>query len=199
MVMTFTKRSKLHSKTSVNPTEAPAMPQHPPLGLALDRVVKALAIGAGGLMFLAAIIGVVEVLIRWVFDTSLIGIVEINTVAVIWAVCGCFPYCLWTHGNIAVRVFGQVRSERFRRGLEAGAGTSLFAVFLLMAHQLWLHGQQLSQAGSASLMLRIPMGMVWLVAAALVFVAALTQAYVVLAQLRGWPQGAVPGQLPQEG
>ncbi len=176
------------------------MPKHPPLGLVLDRAVKALAIAAVGLILGAALIGVAEVFIRWVFDSSLIGIAEINTVAVIWAVCGCFPYCLWTHGNIAVRVFGQVRSERFRRGIEAGAGTLLFFVFLFMAHQLWLHGQQLGKAGSASLMLKIPMGTVWMAAAGMILFAALTQAYVVLAQLRGWPQGNTPGQrLPQEG
>lgn len=173
------------------------------MSLWLSKIIgptaRGLAVASVGLILGAAVLGVIEILVRWILRYSLVGMVEVSTVAIILGVCGCFPYCLLTRGNIAIRMFSHVRSVLLQKILEGFAGSLVFAVFLMMAYQMWLHGLQLSQAGGASLMLRIPMGLVWSVAAVLAFFGALIQLHVVICTLRGVPMESQAAASRQEG
>lgn len=142
----------------------------------LSRAASAMA-GLGiSILMVMALLSVLEILVRWLLRTSVIGISDVLLIGTVLGVCACFPYCSQARGHIAIDMLPIERwSPRARRVLEVCVAALTTVVLGAIAFQLWRYGVETGEANGATLMLHIPLGIVWQAASVLLGFATLIE------------------------
>ena len=123
----------------------------------VERISLWFAFIGGMLLMLLAVMTVVSVLGRKVFDQPVPGDVEITQYVIAVAISAFFPYCLFSGGNLIVDFFTANASERTRRILDAiGALTLAFAMGLF-AWRTVVGTISVKNSGETSMVISMPL------------------------------------------
>lgn len=119
---------------------------------------------AGLLCFVAvALVTIVDVLMRWLFNSPIDGVEEISRLVVAIAIASFFPSALVERHHIAITFVGSAAGPRINAWLEAFAAvvTSLF--FLVLGWEFIHYTGQLVDAGETTWILGWPVAPWWAV------------------------------------
>ena len=123
----------------------------------VERISLWFAFVGGMLLMLLAVMTVVSVIGRKVFDQPVPGDVEITQYVIAVAISAFFPYCLFSGGNLIVDFFTAKASERTRRVLDAiGALTLAFAMGLF-AWRTVVGTISVKNSGETSMVISMPL------------------------------------------
>ena len=123
----------------------------------IERISLWFAFVGGMLLMLLAVMTVVSVIGRKVFDQPVPGDVEITQYVIAVAISAFFPYCLFSGGNLIVDFFTAKASERTRRILDAiGALTLAFAMGLF-AWRTVVGTISVKNSGETSMVISMPL------------------------------------------
>jgi TRAP-type C4-dicarboxylate transport system permease small subunit len=132
----------------------------------LDRLLRALALGAGAVLLALMALVLFDVLMRYVLRLPFLGAYELTELAMVLIVFLGLAHCGATGGHVAVDVFAGLLE---RPGLRWIAGAVHLAGAALLAVIAWrtvLHALESGARGEATNMMRIPHQPFELVAAA---------------------------------
>lgn len=125
------------------------------------RITRAIAlIGLVGLLALASAT-VLDVLMRWIFNSPIVGLNDTHSLFTALIIASCFPLCIYRRGNITIRFVGNFFGARVRNILDAFGNLVTFIIFLLMAWQFWLYTDQLIEDGETTWVLNWPVSPWW--------------------------------------
>ncbi len=126
------------------------------------RLVHGLAaIGLCGLVFQAVAI-VMDVLSRWLFNSPVLGMEDINGLLIVVIVAAFFPAVLHDRGNIAIDVVGRLFGPRGAETLNAFGHLVTLVFFVILAWQLFRHAADLG--GRITQILELPVQPMWWIA-----------------------------------
>jgi TRAP-type C4-dicarboxylate transport system permease small subunit len=126
------------------------------VGLAFFRLTYAMAILGGAVMSALALMIMVSVVGRALFNAPIYGDVEVVAVGTAIAVFLYLPYCQQKRGNVIVDLFLSHASERVRT-LSDIAGYLIYgALAAVLTWRSVLGGLEMHQAGETSMILSIP-------------------------------------------
>ncbi|MFQ5347569.1 MAG: TRAP transporter small permease subunit [Rhodothalassiaceae bacterium] len=108
----------------------------------LDRLTRRLAVLGGVALLAYAAAVVIDALLRWLFDLSILGLADIGALVLPVIVASFLPALMWRRGNIEVNLLGHFLGAR--RGavadIFADAATFLFLLLLLGGYLDYLSG-----------------------------------------------------------
>ena len=130
---------------------------------AFAALARALAIGGGLLMSAVALVVVVNVLLRWLFNSAVPGDIEIAQIGTAVAVFAFLPLCQVRRGNIMVDTFTMHLPQRLRRAIDALWDLVYAGFALLIAWRLSVGAYDTIRSNTVSMMLGLPTG--WAIAA----------------------------------
>lgn len=134
------------------------------------RVSRAIAlIGLAGLLALA-LATVLDVLLRWVFNSPIVGLNDTYAMFAAVVIASSFPLCIAQRGNITIRFLGKILGSRMSNLFETFGNLVTSGIFVLMAWQLWLYADQLQADGETTWILQWPVSPWWRVITILVVV-----------------------------
>ena len=109
------------------------------------------------MLMLLALMTVVSVVGRKVFDQPVPGDVEITQYVIAVAISTFFPYCLFTGGNLIVDFFTAKASERTRRRLDAIGALTLAFAMCLFAWRTVVGTISAKNSGETSMVISMPL------------------------------------------
>ncbi len=121
-----------------------------------DRVLRALALGGGGVLL--GLMGLIlfDVIMRYVLRLPFLGAFELTELAMVLVVFFALPYCAATGGHVAVDVLSPVLDRPGLRWLTAIVHFTGAMLLLVMAWQAMLFAIGSGKRGEATNMLEIP-------------------------------------------
>ena len=123
----------------------------------IERISLWFAFIGGVLLMLIALMTVVSVVSRKLFDQPVPGDVEITQYVIAVAIASFFPYCLFSGGNLIVDFFTAKASDNTRRVLDAiGALTLAFAMGLF-AWRTVVGAISVKSSGETSMVISMPL------------------------------------------
>jgi len=148
------------------------------------RVSRAIAlIGLAGLLVLA-LATVLDVLLRWVFNSPIVGLNDTYAMIAAIVIASSFPLCIAQRGNITIRFLGKFLGSRMSNLFEAFGNLVMSGIFILMAWQLWLYADQLKHDGQTTYILNWPVSPWWRVVTILIVVNVLVALVMAIASFR---------------
>ena len=120
-----------------------------------DRLLRALALGAGGVLL--GLLGLVlfDVVMRYALRLPFLGAYEMSELTMVLIVFLALPYCAATGGHVAVDVLSPILDRPGLRGLTAVIHLAGAALMAIIAWQATLYAIGSSQRGEATNMLKI--------------------------------------------
>jgi TRAP-type C4-dicarboxylate transport system permease small subunit len=98
----------------------------------VTRTTRVIAlIGLAGLLALASAT-VLDVLLRWIFNSPIVGLNDTHSLFTALIIASCFPLCIYRRGNITIRFIGDLFGPRVRNLLDAFGNLVTLILFLLM-------------------------------------------------------------------
>ena len=144
-------------------------------------------VGALAILGLAAAI-MVDVLLRWLFDTPILGVDDLGKFNLAVIVSSFFPVCLIGGHFVTIRFLGRAVGPMRALWLESFGNLVTLAVFALFSWQFFrftLHDVTLT--GLATAVLELPQAPWWWMVTGIIFVCTAIQVVVLLeAVLRAW-------------
>lgn len=134
----------------------------------IGRWTRAIAVAGFVGLLAVAVATMADVLLRWVANTPIKGLNDINGLAVAIVIASCFPLVVAERQNISIRFLGDALGPRAGRWLEALGSAALLVFVALVGWQLVLHTAGLAESGRTTWHLRIPVTPYWSVATAVV-------------------------------
>jgi TRAP-type C4-dicarboxylate transport system permease small subunit len=111
-------------------------------------------IGLVGLLIFSAIT-VGDVLLRWLFNFSMLGVADISQLVIAVAVASCFPLVFAEKRSITVRLVGSTLGPRAYALLEAFGTFVSIVILALLAWQFWIYTGELAAGGETTWHLRL--------------------------------------------
>jgi len=144
------------------------------------RVSRIIAlIGLAGLLVLSGAI-VLDVLLRWTFNSPITGIRDTNTLFMSIIISSSFPLCITERNNITIRFIGNALGPRAREFLDAfGNGVTLL-FFTALSWQLWRFANQVATDHETTWVLNWPVAPWWRIVSLLIIICIPVQAVVCL-------------------
>ena len=137
---------------------------------AASRVTRVIAlIGLVGLLALATAT-VLDVLLRWLFNSPIVGLNDTHSLFTALIIASCFPLCIHRRGNITIRFIGNMFGPRVNHILDALGNLVTLIIFSLMAWQLWLYTDKLVRDGETTWVLSWPVSPWWRITTILIFI-----------------------------
>jgi TRAP-type C4-dicarboxylate transport system permease small subunit len=134
------------------------------------RVSRAIAlIGLAGLLVLA-LATVLDVLLRWIFNSPIVGLNDTYSLFAAVIIASSFPLCIAQRGNITIRFLGKFLGSRVSNLFETFGNFVTCGIFVLMAWQIWLYANQLLEDGETTWILNWPVSPWWRVITILILV-----------------------------
>jgi TRAP-type C4-dicarboxylate transport system permease small subunit len=153
----------------------------------LDRLALAIALAASATLLVVALATMADVLLRWLLNAPIRGLVDLAGLLTAVVVAASFPMAMARGGNVTIRLLGGWLGPRVGRVLDA-FGALVAAVFLaLMAWQYVRFSLEMGEAGEATPILRWPAAPWWWVVTAMIVVAAVIGIVVFLRTAAGRP------------
>ena len=104
---------------------------------------------------------VLDVLLRWLFNSPIVGLVDTYSLFMALVLASCFPLCIYKRGNVTIRFIGNVLGPRARNIFDAFGNLVILLVFALMAWQFWLYTDQNALDGESTWVLSWPVSPWW--------------------------------------
>jgi TRAP-type C4-dicarboxylate transport system permease small subunit len=159
----------------------------------VSRLVQVLAaVGLCGLIFQALAI-VVDVLFRWLMNSPLLGMEDVNGLLIVVIVASFFPAVLHDRGNISIDVVGRLFGARGAEILNAFAHLVTLGFFVILAWQLFRY--TLDIQGRFTQILELPVQPMWWIATGIIMLCVPIQLLVFIVHLRG----AITGEIRSDG
>ncbi|MFC1867400.1 TRAP transporter small permease [Thermodesulfobacteriota bacterium] len=128
---------------------------------ATTRITHAITlIGLTGLLLLA-LATVLDVLLRWLFNSPIVGLNDTHSLFTALIIASCFPICIYKGGNITIRFMGGVFGDRVKNILDVFGSLLTLLIFALMGWQLWAYADQLAGDGATTWVLSWPISPWW--------------------------------------
>jgi TRAP-type C4-dicarboxylate transport system permease small subunit len=160
-----------------------------------SRVTRAIAlIGLVGLLALASAT-VLDVLLRWIFNSPIVGLNDTHSLFTAFIIASCFPLCIYRRGNISIRFIGNIFGPRVNHILDAFGNLVSLIIFSLMAWQLWLYTDKLLRDGETTWVLNWPVSPWWRVTTILIFICV---PVTLLMFMRDWKSALRKKSLPDQ-
>jgi TRAP-type C4-dicarboxylate transport system permease small subunit len=118
----------------------------------------------------------VDVLLRWIANSPITGLNDINSLAAPIVIASCLPLVIAHRQNISIRLLGDALGRRPSRWLDAFGSVCLLVFIVLVAWQLTLYTAELSRANRTTWQLLIPVAPSWIAATLLVWLCVPIQA-----------------------
>jgi C4-dicarboxylate transporter DctM subunit len=131
-------------------------------------------------MLLAAGATVLDVLLRWLFNSGVLALNEITSMAFAISITACLPAGLAGGVNLKIDVLARWLSCRLGAWLDALGGFSLLLFFALLAQQVLVHADNLAREGRTTIILSWPLAPFIYVVVALLAFSTLVQAVVTI-------------------
>lgn len=123
--------------------------------------------GFAGLLVVAGAT-MLDVVLRWLFNRPIKGLIDVTELAVVVVLAACFPVVIAQRGNITIRFLGAAAGPRVARWLDAFGSLALLAFVALVSWQLVAYTAELAASGRTTWLLRLPVTPSWAVATAIV-------------------------------
>ena len=124
-----------------------------------------------------------DVLLRWIANSPIKGLHDINGLAIAIVIAACFPLVVAERRNISIRFFGEALGARASRWLEALGSAALLAFVAAIGWQLAAYTMGMAESGRTTWHLRIPVTPYWAVATGLVLLCIPAQAITFIADI----------------
>lgn len=149
----------------------------------LRRVAEIVALAAmAGLLLQCAVI-FVDVMLRWLSSSPLLGLEDITRLLVIVVISACFPASFLNRGHIAIEFLGKSLGVKVERILNAFGSAVLLVFITLIAWQMIAYAIDATESGEITWILRWPLYPVYWIAAAIFAVCVPMQAVCLLVDL----------------
>lgn len=109
-----------------------------------------------------------DVLLRWVANSPITGLNDINGLAVPVVVAACFPLVVAMRHNISIRLLGEAIGPATTRWLDVFGAALLLVFVILVGWQLVLYTLELYRSNRTTWQLLVPVTPTWAVATAIV-------------------------------
>ena len=135
----------------------------------VTRITRIIAlIGLAGLLLLASAT-VLDVLLRWLFNSPIVGLNDTHSLFTAIILASCFPLCIYKGGNITIRFAGRIFGDRVKHVLDVLGNLLTLIIFALMGWQLWLYADQLAEDGATTWVLGWPIAPWWRIVTIIIF------------------------------
>lgn len=148
-------------------------------------------LGFAGLLGLAVMTSL-DVLLRWLAGTPIQGVNDISAVVMAVVISASIPANLSMKQNISVEVFGSLAGGRAKSALSAFASLITLIFIVLVAWQFVPYAASLRTNGDRTWVLAWPVWPWWTAASVMMFLAAVVQLVVFLADLAALMRGNGP-------
>ncbi len=132
----------------------------------LDRLLRALALGAGAVLLGMLALVLFDVVMRYLLRLPFLGAYEFTELAMVLIVFLALPYCAATGGHVAVDVAAPVLDRPALRWIAVAVHLAGAALLLVIAWRTVLHAIGSAERGEATNMMKVPHAPFELVAAA---------------------------------
>ena len=119
-----------------------------------DRFLRLLALASGGILLLLTVYTVLDVVMRYLFNSPFSGSIETTEFAMALIVFLAIPYCGWVGGHIAVDLFDKWLDRPALWFLPGAISFVGAALFFLISYRAAL--EAIHTSGQVSNMLRMP-------------------------------------------
>ena len=109
-----------------------------------------------------------DVLLRWVANSPIKGLNDINALAVPVVIAACFPLVVARRHNISIRLLGEAISPSVCRWLDVFGAALLLIFVALVGWQLVVYTLDLARSNRTTWQLLVPVTPTWTVATAIV-------------------------------
>lgn len=151
-------------------------------GAWFDRFTRRVAfIGLAGLL-IVAVVTMIDVLLRWLFNSPIEGYEDITQLLFAIIVAACFPAGLLQGRNITIRFLGRALGQRATLCLEALGAIATFFFFAVVAWQVAGFAIDEMANGRYTQTLEIATGPWWLVVAVILLMCVPVQLVIMLAK-----------------
>lgn len=123
---------------------------------ALDRTLGLAAIAAGAIIALVAGAIVVNVVLRYGFDSGILGVFEAAQWGMIAALFLALPACSRSGGHVALDLFSGIGGRRLWRAVDVAVNLASAAVLGLLAWRLARVAAEAGEFGEATNLLLLP-------------------------------------------
>jgi TRAP-type C4-dicarboxylate transport system permease small subunit len=125
-------------------------------------------------LLLLLILTCVDVVGRYVFNTPVLGAMEIEDAMMGVLIFGALPLASWNQAHITVDILDKVTPAQWLR-LQIRLMQLVTAVFMgFLGYRMWIHASKLAEYGDRTMMLKIPLAPVnYFISVMLCFAAAL--------------------------
>jgi TRAP-type C4-dicarboxylate transport system permease small subunit len=121
----------------------------------LERFLRALALGAGGVLMGMLALVLFDVIMRYALRLPFLGAYEFTELAMVLIVFLALPYCAATGGHVAVDVFAPVLDRPALRWVSAAINLAGAALLAVIAWRTVLHALGSAERGEATNMMKV--------------------------------------------
>ncbi len=137
-----------------------------------SMITRGIALIGLALLLLIALATVLDVLLRWLFNSPIVGLSDTYSLFMALILASCFPLCIYKRGNVTIRFIGNALGPRVRNILDAFGNLVTLIIFSLMAWQFWLYTDQIALDGETTWVLSWPVSPWWRVVTILIIICA---------------------------
>ena len=138
----------------------------------ISMLTRGIALIGLALLLLLALGTVLDVLLRWLFNSPIVGLNDTYSLFMALVLASCFPLCIYIRGNVTIRFIGNALGPRARNILDAFGNLVIMIVFALMAWQFWLYTDQMALDGESTWVLSWPVSPWWRAVTILIIICA---------------------------
>ncbi len=135
-----------------------------------SMVTRGIALIGLALLLLIALGTVLDVLLRWLFNSPIVGLGDTYSLFMALILASCFPLCIYKRGNVTIRFLGNILGPRVKNIFDAFGNLVTLIIFSLMAWQFWLYTNQITLDGETTWVLSWPVSPWWRVVTILIII-----------------------------
>lgn len=141
-------------------------------------------------LFLIAVLTVIDVSLRWLFNAPIHGQADITEVLLPIIIAAAFVSSAWGRPHVGIRFLGSMLGANVKKILDF-VSDILLAVFLtLIVWQFWNYATEVAEENRQTWVLGIPLYPFWYATAAILFLTAMLQFYNAVVLLKNPPNVA---------
>lgn len=122
----------------------------------LRRMANIVAMVAIAGLMIQCLVIFVDVMLRWLFSSPLLGLEDITKLLVIIVITACFPASFLNRGHIKIEFLGKGLGPRAERLLNAFGSAVLFVFITLIAWQMIVYAVDSTGSGEITWIMRLP-------------------------------------------
>jgi len=150
-------------------------------------------VGACGILVIALIV-VLDVLMRWLFNAPIFGVDDLCIYILAVAVSSFFPLGLAKGHFVTVRILGQALGDRYARWLEVFGAICTICFFVLLVWRLFFYSIMVTRSGLATVVLQFRQAPWWWTVTAIMLICIPVQIFVLINRFRSALSDHLPFQ-----